>query len=381
MLMSHCTKCTVLAHAMPAEMSLCPHTVCSEHAILAGLVGLAPGTFHTVLVRQDGSVWSTGVNSDVRSERFVQLIPNGATAAAAGNYYSMVLKEDGRVWVTGKNARGELSIFGGSKTSMRTFSLVKIIVDAKVVAAGTYHSMILTQEGFVWVTGWNKYGQLGDGSTNDRNRFIVVIAENTGKYVAVAAGDIHSIALKQDGSVWAAGRNSNGQLGDGSKDDRNRFVKVMSSGAANVAAGGYHSIVLKQDGSVWATGFNKYGQLGDGTTTDQIDYVQVVSGEAKAVAAGSRHSMVLKQDGSVWATGNNKYGQIGDGSLTDSTVFSEVISQGTATIAAGALHSMLVKQDGSIWATGSNEYGQLGYGATTIEKTFVKLAPFGIIVG
>ena len=69
--------------------------------------------------------------------------------------------------------------------------------------------------------------------------------------------------MKQDGGVWAAGRNSNGQLRDGSRTARSIFVVVMSSGAVGVAAVGYHSMVLKRDGSVWATGWNEYGQLGD----------------------------------------------------------------------------------------------------------------------
>ena len=220
----------------------------SKHAILAGVVGLAPGTFHTVLVRQDGSVWSTGVNSDAQNESFIKVISKDAMAAATGNYYSIVLKQDGSVLITGKNLRGHISFFAGSAISRRKFSVVKKILDVKAVAAGGYHSMVVMRSGHVWCTGWNQYGQLGDGSTCDRVRFTSVMRHEA---EAVAAGDTHSIVLKQDGSVWATGRNLNGQLGDGTKADRNRFVQVMSSGAGDLAAGGYHSIVLKEDGSVY----------------------------------------------------------------------------------------------------------------------------------
>ena len=81
-----------------------------------------------------------------------------------------------------------------------------------------------------------------------------------------------------------------------------------------VAAGRYHTMVVKQDGSLWATGRNEYGQLGDGSTTDKHSFVEVITNNVKVVATGYTHTMVVKQDGSVWATGENWAGQLGDGS-------------------------------------------------------------------
>ena len=330
-----------------------------------------------MIVRQDGSVWSTGVNANVRSSSFAKVISTGATAVSAGNCFSIVLKKDGSVWTAGSNSEGQHSFPDGSITRMREFSVLKMITGAKAVSAGGHHSMVLTQEGGVWVTGWNKYGQSGNSSTTfDGTQFFTAISSGA---TAIAAGDLHSLVLKQDGSVWAAGRNDNGQLGDGSTTDRSLFVKVMASGAVAVAAGGYHSMVLTRDGSVWATGWNEYGQLGDGTTTNRINYAHVIRGGATAIAAGSRHSMILEQDGSVWATGYNRYGQLGDGGASDSGPLSQayvrVMSDGVKFIAAGAFHSMLIKQDGSVWATGSNEYGQFGDSLITSSGIFIKLAP------
>ena len=327
-----------------------------------------------MFVKQDGSVWSTGVDSVALSEGVVKVIPAGATAAAAGNGYSIAFMQDGSVWTTGKKS-GRDSFSDGLTMSRRTFSFVQVIPGARVVAAGGYHSMVLTQENDVWATGWNKYGQLGDGSTQDRTTFIRAILDGA---KAVSAGDIHSVVLKEDGNVWAAGSNSYGQLGDGSKEDRSSFVQIMSSGAVYVAAGGYHSLALKDDGSVWATGWNRYGQLGDRSTLGSVRlrYVQVVSSGARAAAAGSRHSMVLKQDGSVWTTGYNLYGQLGDGSTITRETFVQVIPIGATKVAAGGFHSMMVKQDGSIWTAGSNEYGQFGDGAMTSAQTFVRASRF-----
>ena len=359
------------------------------HLMVAGVVVLAPGAFHTILVRQDGSVWSTGVKIDGRRElSFVQVMPSGATAAAVSNHNSIVLKQSGYVWVTGKSTKERLFFFDQSTSSKRTFSIMQSIPGAYALAAGGYHSMVLTNKGRAWAMGWNKYGQLGDGTNADRRKFSMACSETK----AAALGDIHSVVLKHGGSVWATGRNHNGQLGDGSKNDRSRFVKVFSSEAVGVAAGGYHSMVITQDGSLWATGWNEYGQLGDGSTTDRTNYRRILRKGAKAVAGGSRHTIVLKQDGSVWTTGYNMYGQLGDGSTTNSKMFVQITSGGvkviaagavysvvpkTKVVAAGAFHSMVLKQDGSIWATGSNRDGQFGDGTRTFQKTFVRLSPFG----
>ena len=86
-------------------------------------------------------------------------------------------------------------------------------------------------------------------------------------------------------------------------------MQVVSDGAETVAAGNQHSVMLKVDGSVWAAGCNLYGQLGDGSTRNSYLFVLVMSDGVRKVAAGAFHSMALKRDGSIWATGWNKFGQ------------------------------------------------------------------------
>ena len=193
-----------------------------KHALLEGVVGLAPGTFHTMLVKQDGSVWSTGINSDGQSKSFVQVITSGATAAAAGISYSMVLKQDGSVWITGKNSLGQL--VAGLQASTGSDFFVQILSGgAKAVAAGGYHSMVLMEGGRVWATGWNKHGQLGDGTTIDRSTFVKV---KSGDVAMMAAGFGHSMLVTQRRTVWATGWNSHGQFGDGSMKFASHFVRV-----------------------------------------------------------------------------------------------------------------------------------------------------------
>ena len=103
------------------------------------------------------------------------------------------------------------------------------------------------------------------------------------------------------------------------------FLKhFLFAGVVALSLGISHSIILKQDGSVWATGFNSYGQLGDESKSDKRDFVKVVSSGANTVAAGSCHSAIMKHDGTVWATGENGNGQLGEGSNVGRTGFGRV---------------------------------------------------------
>ena len=206
---------------------------------------------------------------------------------------------------------------------------------------------------------------------------------------AISAGDGHTVALKTDGSVWAWGRNTFGELGDGSTTRRTNPVPVLNlSGIVTIAAGGSHTVALKSDGSVWAWGGNTYGQLGDGTTTDSTTPVQVkgVSGngwlsDVTAVTGGVRYAVALKSDGSVWAWGYNASGQLGDGTTTDRTTPVQVKGvdgigwlSDVVAIAAGGSHTVALKSDGSVWAWGSNGHGQLGDTTTDNSSTPVEVS-------
>ena len=133
--------------------------------------------------------------------------------------------------------------------------------------------------------------------------------------IRISAGYYHSLALKSDGTAWAWGDNDNGQLGDGTTDQRLTPVQVDTSELfVSISAGGFHSLALKADGTVWGWGNNDYGQLGDGTTDQRLTPVQTNTSEVfTAISAGGFHSLALKSDGTAWAWGDNGNGQLGDG--------------------------------------------------------------------
>ncbi|HEY5974547.1 MAG TPA: chitobiase/beta-hexosaminidase C-terminal domain-containing protein, partial [Geobacteraceae bacterium] len=193
--------------------------------------------------------------------------------------------------------------------------------------------------------------------------------------VAIAAGKDHSVELKTDGTVWAWGDSSSGQLGNGGTAQRNS--PVQTSGLASVsavAAGSFHTLALQNDGTIRAWGYNGNGRLGDGTVAAKTTPVQVIGiTNATAIAAGgnylstpSGHSLALLADGTVMAWGSNNVGQLGNGLTADSLVPVTVPGlNSVVAIAAGADHSMALKNDGTVWAWGAEENGRLGNNVTT----------------
>lgn len=207
------------------------------------------------------------------------------------------------------------------------------------VATGFNFTVLLKSDGTLWAAGGNHFGQLADGSTEDRPTFVQMkdIDGNpmTG-VVAVTAGYNFAVALKNDGTLWATGGNHYGQLADGTTNDRAGFVRMRDvdgkpmTGVVAVSSEhslSYHTIALRNDGTVWAAGYNANGQLADGTTTNRPGFVLCKDERgapmagAMALAAGHNFTVVLKEDGTLWASGGNRYGQLADGSNEDRAVF------------------------------------------------------------
>jgi len=247
-------------------------------------------------------------------------------------------------------------------------------IDIPQVKAGKDFSIAHKSDGTVWAWGSNSNGQLGDGTTNNFTKPAKVAGLSD--VTSVAAGEAHSLALKKDGTVWAWGSNINGQVGDGTATDRLKPVQVNKlDQVIAIEAGGSHSIAIKENGTVWVWGKNEHGQLGDGTNSDRSLPVQVEGiDHAKAVAAGMSHTVVLKDDGTVWTWGYNMDGQIGDGTYYSTTVPVKVEGlSNIIAIASGGSHSFALYEDGSVWVWGRNADGQLGDGTPDSKNHPIKV--------
>lgn len=237
-------------------------------------------------------------------------------------------------------------------------SVVAATPEGPRISAGGQHSLAIKTDGTLWAWGANSKGQLGDGTTTNS-----LSPKYIGSgFAVVAAGGYHSVALKTDGSLWAWGYNAVGQLGDRTVTDR-LVPKQVDSGYTAIAAGQYFTLGVKTDGSLWAWGYNGKGQLGDGTTTPSIVPKKIGTG-FKSVAAGWDHSIGVREDGGLWAWGDNTYGQLGDGTTVSASTPKQVDS-GFIAVGAGSAHSIALKPGGTLWAMGFNLDGQIGDGTTT----------------
>ncbi len=247
------------------------------------------------------------------------------------------------------------------------------------VVAGQAHTLVLKGDGTVWAWGVNTDGEIGDGTTTQR--LTPVQVSGLSGVVAISAAS-HSLAVKADGTVWAWGWNGGGQVGDGTTNPRLTPFQVPGlTNVVGVAAGIWHSLAVKADGTVWAWGMNGNGELGDGTTTQRFSPVQVLAlTGVTRVSAGYGFSMALKTDGatsgSVWTWGYDLYNQLGDGSNTSRSTPVRILSDAIAISAGHSYHGLAVKSDGTTWGWGYNLSGQVGDGTNSQRSTPVQVVGF-----
>jgi alpha-tubulin suppressor-like RCC1 family protein len=228
---------------------------------------------------------------------------------------------------------------------------------------GNLHTLAVKSDGTLWGWGLNLYGELGLGSTKNQ----LEPQKITDNVVSVSTGSRHSIILKADGIVYTSGANDYGQLGSGDKKNSSTFKQVLSN-SVEIAAGETTSFAVKSDGTLWAWGDNQYGMLGDGTTTHKYEPVVIMDSVAH-VYPGSFHTLALKTDGTLWVWGQNLDDQMGTGTLgKDLLNYSATpikLMDNVKSAAAGGKHSLVIKIDGSLWAFGDNYEGELGNGTIT----------------
>lgn len=284
---------------------------------------------------------------------------------SAGGYHTLFLCSDGTMMATGGNAFGKLG--DGTETSRITPVPVLVLNNVEAIAAGYEHSLALKDDGTVWSWGNNTAGQLGHGNTSQPYLTPTQIAAIAG-VSAISGGNLHTLMLRTDGSVWACGNNFYGELGNGSNTDSSLPVQVASlNDVIAIEAAENASYALRSDGTIWAWGNNIYGQLGDNTTNNSNVPVQVFSADSYvAISAHHEHVLALRNDSTVWAWGRNTAGELGNGSLAGSYYPQQVnLLNDVHAIEAGGYYSLALKSDGTVWSFGLNSYGQLGDGSTT----------------
>jgi alpha-tubulin suppressor-like RCC1 family protein len=343
-----------------------------------GLDNRIATTTHTVYAKRDGTLWAWGKNDDgqlgdgTTASRSTPVKITGVSnvkAVAAGYDHTVVLTTDGKVYTWGNNSNGQLG--DGSTTGRTTPAQVggADISNIKAIDAGYKYTIALGSDGTVWTWGYNNKGQLGNNTQTDSYTPQQVGTLSGSVIASIAAGYDHALSARNDGTVWAWGNNSSGQLGNNTLTDS--LVPVQVSGLITVqyvAAGNLYSLALLNDGSVRAWGHNALGELGDGTATDRVTPVAVINLASTAgIVAGYDHAIARLTNGTVWTWGNNSNGQLGDNSTTARTNPQQVSTlSGAVAVSAGQNDTLaLLKADEAFRSWGRNFYGQLGDGTMT----------------
>ena len=181
----------------------------------------------------------------------------------------------------------------------------------------------------------------------------------------VYAGPFNTFAIKKDGTLWGCGRNDLGQVGDGTTINRNIFVQIgTATNWSEISVGKYFTVGIKTDGTIWAWGDNYSGQLGDGTNIGKIFPTKIGNATNwQFIACGPEHVVAQKTDGTVWAWGNGQNGALGINSETNFNIPNLVNITSLQSIACGYYHSVAIKNDNKLWAWGNNVSSQFGNGS------------------
>jgi uncharacterized repeat protein (TIGR02543 family) len=245
---------------------------------LSNIAAIAAGDFHTVALTKDGTVWSWGNNNSGRlgydtggsSDRTPRQVSTlnidgvGVKAIAAGGGHTAALKNDGTVWTWGSNYYGQLGYNTGTVDYSITPNRVPNLSDIDSIALGNAHTAVLKKnDRTVWEWGYN---------SRDPVQVRLNSAEVLKGVVSIVARDNRTIALLEDGSLRGWGANDYGQLGDGTFEKNRQFAtKPILNGVFNsVGTGTRHSIAVKNDGTIWTWGYNDIYQLGYQTPLAQM---------------------------------------------------------------------------------------------------------------
>ena len=249
------------------------------------------------------------------------------------------------------------------------------------VAGGATHSLALSQDGKVYAWGDDFYGQLGSGRELFRPTPAPVDLAAPGNVVGLSAGSSYAMALLRDGSVLAWGNNGNGQLGDGTVTTRATPGRVTGlESIIAVDAGYFHSLAADRQGAVWAWGSNSFGKLGQGASTikDSKTPIKVLQlDNVVDVRAGRSHSLALTRDGKVMAWGRNTDGQLGDSTVLTRrlpvSVNFPMADVQVVAIDVASNSSFALDSMGRLWSWGANDMTVLGDDSVTSASSPVYL--------
>jgi alpha-tubulin suppressor-like RCC1 family protein len=316
----------------------------------------------------------------VTDPRLITEFPGRWRQVSSGGRHTLALDTFGDLFVAGDNSLGQT---GNATNSSRIFFTPAFQFPTfavwKDIAAGGLHSLALTSGGQLYAWGFNAFGQLGNGSnTTVLGPTLVPLPAGVSNWTAIAAGTNHSLALGNDGNLYAWGRGLDGVLGNGGTTNSplpQRVVRpVEVTTWVKIAAGANHSLALGNNGKLYAWGLGSSGQLGNGTSANFAVPVPVTAPPGvpnwQAISAGVTHSLGIGDDGNLYAWGTGLQGQLGPNAGAGNAFRPTPVlvprpdSVGSWNgVSAGALHSLGLGDNCTLYSWGANSFGQLGIGS------------------
>ncbi len=311
----------------------------------AKITDVAMGAKHLVVLDENGDVWTAGANpygelgTDVNVGKSYGenatltkvTVGDGSVkikAVAAGQYHTILIDENGGVWTAGLNSSGQLGRSNnvGNSTQNAVFQKVDGLDAVKIVSAagGAAHTILLDEDGNVWTAGTSNYNVLGRQTEGTPNKvtsnptFEKVTDGISGvKITAIAAGSYHNVLLDENGNVWTVGSNLYGELGRKPlQSSSSVFEKADLQGAAAakfIAAYGSATVVIDTDGYARTCGIHS-GHLGRPVTESSPELLKATNGidniKMVAAAMGTYHTVLLDENGGIWSCGKNQCGQL-----------------------------------------------------------------------
>jgi alpha-tubulin suppressor-like RCC1 family protein len=282
-------------------------------------------------------------------------------------------KSQSGLYAWGNNAQGQL----GNNTTTSTSSPVLVSSITSVrwtkIAPGS-HTLALRNDGSLWSWGFNSRGQLGQGTQTSYSATPLNVTGTT-IWSKVSAGSGFIVAIQSNGTLWAWGDNFSGQLGTASLTSTSSPVLVSGPAGASwatVSAGAAHALGITTTGQLYAWGANTQGQLGNNSTTNVSSPVNIGTFASWAlVALNGQNSLAITTTGQLYAWGLNSSGQLGDNTNTGKSspiLVSGPTNTSWSAVGGGRDHSLGITITGQLYAWGSNTFGQLG-DITVVSKS------------
>lgn len=349
---------------------------------------IAAGQYHTLAIKSDGTLWAWGNNDNgqlgdgtaVNKSIPTQIGTDTDWALIDAFYWNtFAIKTDGSLWGWGNNSNGQLGDGNfGSNLYYNSPTRIGLETNWVKITTSSVTTFGLKSNGTIWAWGYNLDGRLGTGDFI--NHYTPVQVGNDTDWADINAGGNQVLALKSNHTLWGWGLNKSGSLAIGPESETNLIITPTQTGNntsdwQKIEVGGCcSSKMIKTDGSLWAMGLGSNGNLGNGSILNANSPTQIENVTNWDVIATSNHSCAIKANGTLWSWGLNFAGELGDGSFNNRNIPNQIgLDKTWLIVKTGDYHTVALSDDYTLYAWGYNNKGQLGDGTLQTRTTITQI--------